>query len=808
MTRSQAWLAPGLALTTFATLLVEILSTRLLSVLTWYHLSFLAVTLAMLGMASGAVFVFLRGDAARGDRGMALLVRATLLLAISIPVTHLAMLTIPIPPLTEARVSLVLPLALCVLLLGLPFFFSGVAVTLALTRTRGPIGRLYAWDLAGAAAGCLSVIPLLVRTNLSSAVFVAGAAAALGTWCFARASGRRSRMAVIAAVVLAAGGAINARANAFPVLYPKNQTLWLTADDAAMTAWTTHAYVVLGKPGEGPVYFWGPGRGAEGFTATLQWLTLDGEAATPLTKWNGDVDALGWVPYDVTSVPYQLRHGDAAVIGVGGGRDILSALWGRSRSVTGIEINRALVDLLEKRARDFAGLAGRPDVTLLNDEARAHLARSTRRFDVIQMSLIDTWAATGAGAFTLSENGLYTREGWRIMLQRLTPRGVFSVSRWFSPSRASETSRLISLAVASLLDHGVSEPSANMVLLTSGNVATLLLSPSPFDEADREVLRRTVETYGFRVLLSPWQASDDPLLRAIAGSRTPADLRSAIVDPMYDYSAPTDERPFFFNMLRPASLAGLASVPRGGVAGGNLRATVTLVILLGITALLVVGIVVWPLVRSGRPPGLSNPAFVQALAYFGLIGAGYMLVQIPFLQRFSVYLGHPTWTLVVILFGMILFTGVGSALSDRLSVTVSWLPAIPLAIAALLVIDILLIQPTIDATTSWSLPGRTAVVLTLLAPLSMLLGLGFPIGMRLVGAASDVATAWMWGVNGACGVLASVSAVAVSMWFGIHRNLWVAALSYLVLAAVLSRLQRHALAARESRPAVKVGTLD
>ncbi len=793
MTRSQAWLAPGLALTTFATLLVEILSTRLLSVLTWYHLSFLAVSLAMLGMASGAVFVFLRGNEARGDLALPLLGRATFAMAIAIPVVHLGTLVIPIPPLTEARLSLILPLAVSIVLLGVPFFLSGIAVTIALTRLGAPIGRLYAWDLAGAAAGCLCVIPLLVRTNLTSAMFTAAAATALAAWCFARVAGRRRHSAIVLAALLLAVAGWNAKYNAFPVLYPKNQGLWLTADNAVATAWTTHAYVALGQPADGPVYFWGPGTaaGAKRFTATLQWLTLDGEAATPVTKWDGRPESLAWVPYDVTSLPYQVRQGDVAIIGVGGGRDILTAIWGHSRSITGIEINRALVELLERRARAFAGIAGRPEVTLVNDEARAHLARTAQQFDIIQMSLIDTWAATGAGAFTLSENGLYTREGWRILLNRLAPRGVFSVSRWFSSSRSSETSRLVSLAVSALLDRHVASPAQHLVLAASGNVATLLVSTSPFDQRDRDAIERTVDAFGYRLLLAPWHPGDDVLLRAIASSDSPAALASAIDDDRYDYSAPTDERPFFFNMLRPASLLDLDAVPQGGVAGGNLRATVTLLVLLALTTLLVAAIVVWPLVRTGRPPGLSQTDFGLALVYFGLIGAGFMLVQIPFLQRFSVYLGHPTWTLAVILFGMILCTGIGSAISDRIPTSARWLPVAPLTVALVLVAGTALIQPVVDATAAWSLAGRTSVVLTLLAPLSILLGLAFPIGMRLVGAASDVATAWLWGVNGACGVLASVGAVAISMWFGIHRNLWLAAVTYLAVAVTLRMMQRR-----------------
>lgn len=785
------WLSHGLALTTFSTLLVEILSTRLLSVLTWYHLSFLAVSLAMLGMASGAVAVFLMGERARGVAAPRLLVRSTLAMAAAIPLTHLCSLTIPVPPLTEARLSLILPLSVLVVLMSVPFFLSGVAVTVALTRMHAPIGRLYAWDLAGAAAGCLLVIPLLVRTNLTSAMFAAGAAAALAAWSFARVAGGPRRGALLLAAGLASAAGLNARVDAFPVLYPKNQGQWLTADDAAMRAWTTHAYVALGQESEGPVYFWGPGTEAGSFTARLQWLTLDGEAATPVTGWDGRVESLAWVPHDVTSLPYQIRQGEVAVIGVGGGRDILSALWAGSRSITGIEINRALVDLLEGRARRFAGLADRAEVHLVNDEARAYMARVTRRFDLIQMSLIDTWAATGAGAFTLSENGLYTREGWRILLDRLAPRGVLSVSRWFSPSRSSETSRLLSLAVASLHDRGVTAPSRHLILAASGNVATLLVSTSPFDARDRSGVEQAVERYGFRLLAAPWRQPDDPLLAAIAASASPSALASAIRDEHYDYSAPTDERPFFFNMLRPASLLDLEAVPRGGVPGGNLRATVTLLVLLGLTAALVAAIVGLPLARAGWPTGLSTGEFVVALGYFALIGAGFMLVQIPFLQRFSVYLGHPTWTLAVILFGMILFTGVGSALSDRLPMRAWWLPLSPLAVSAMLMADTVLIQVVVDSTSSWSLPGRTAVVVAMVAPLSMLMGLAFPIGMRLVGAVSDLATAWLWGVNGACGVLASVVAVAVSMWFGIHRNLWLAAACYVLVALALRTLQRR-----------------
>ena len=188
-------------------------------------------------------------------------------------------------------------------------------------------------------------------------------------------------------------------------------------------------------------------------------MIVDGEAGTPMTEWDGNPASLDWVSYDVTALPYHLRKGGTvAVVGVGGGRDVLAAIWSGEPAITGIEINGNVLALLTRYHRRFTRLADHPGVQLVHDEGRAYLTRTRDRFDVIQMSLVDTWAATGAGAFTLSENSLYTIDAWRMFLDRLAPTGVLSVSRWFSPVRASETSRLLALAVRALLDRGVGSP--------------------------------------------------------------------------------------------------------------------------------------------------------------------------------------------------------------------------------------------------------------------------------------------------------------------------------------------------------------
>ena len=791
MPTRNAWLTAGLFFVALATLMLEVLDTRLLSVVTWYHLTFFAVSMAMLGMAAGAVIVFLAGDVFGPGRVRQVLPRAALWFAIALAVCHVGNLVIPFTAVTDWPAAQVAAMAVSTVVLAAPFVASGIAITLALTRTAGPMGRLYGADLLGAATGCLAIILVLEHTDITSTAFVAAACAAIGAACFARWAGASVRPAALVALVLVAGAVANASAQQpLGAIYPKSRNLWFLRSIVDYSGWNAHSNVIVQVPTESHVFLWGGSDKAPEFPARVAWASIDGMAGTPITEWKGRPEELAWVQYDVTSLAYRLRNGRAGVIGVGGGRDVLTGLAFRNASVTGIEINRVLLDAVTKRYRTFAGIADAPGVRLVHDEARSYLTRAGEQFDVLQMSLIDTWAATGAGAFTLSENGLYTREGWRVFLKSLTPTGVFTVSRWFEPQAVSETTRLLSLGVASLLDAGVVEPRANLMLITQGRVATLLVSRSPFTEADADIIQRAVAEMGFTVQVSPWTEPSDARLGQIARARTQVDISAvAAADRDFDFSAPTDARPYFFNMLKPGAVFRHGVFRDGGIVAGNLRATTTLLGLLAFALVLVGAIIVWPLVQSGRPD-LPPSVFSSAVAYFAIIGLGFMLIQIPMLQRFSLYLGHPTYTFSIVLFLMILAAGLGSLLSDRLSLTGGGPVRLPLAIGALVLVETLLLQPAIDATMGWQLPGRTLVVAAFLVPLAIALGMCFPIGMRLVGRHSDRITAWMWGVNGATGVIASILAVMGSMWLGINSSLFTAAALYALLTLPMLRLSR------------------
>ncbi len=781
----RRWFLCGLFLTTLAALSLEVLDTRLLSVVNFYHLSFFAVSLAMFGMSAGAVHVYLAGDRLRGDGALRGLARWTLVFAASVPLLHLVNLKVPLD--AQASLSGVLHSVVPLVALAVPFYLAGIVVSIALTRVPGAIGQAYSVDLLGAALGCLLVPLLLTMLDLTSAVFLVGGLAGGATLAFQRLArtppGPERRGARALTVALVLGGLLH---GAFPdgQLIPASTTGHIPdREHMLLQSWNSHSYVTVRTPVHQAPPVWGPGRLALPVTVDNAFIHIDAGAGTSATGWDGELASLEWVGHDITALPYVLRpEGRAGVIGVGGGRDVLTALWARSEHITGIELNETIVDLHFETLADFTRIAEQPNVTLVHDEARSWLTRTDERFDVIQMSLIDTWAATGAGAFTLSENGLYTVEGWGVFLDALRPGGLVAVSRWFNPGIPTETARLLSLATGSLVRRGVERPADHMVLLHVGNIATAVVSPEPLSQADLARIDQEIAREGYGTITAPGRLPADPQLAAIVQSASWDELLEASAHDWYDLSPPTDSRPFFFNMLKPRG-AMRAAGHSEGVISGNVQATTTLLLLGLIAVVLAFGVALGPLARAGLPRMPRGP-FAAALLYFAVIGTGFMLIQIGLLQRFSVYLGHPTYSLPVILFTMILFAGIGSSLSDRVGDSRLGRAglAVPIAVGLLVGLLSICMAPILDATLQASLLPRCAIVVALVAPVSLPLGFCFPLGLRLIGRIADDASPWMWGVNGAFSVLASVVAVSVSIWLGIQVNLYLAIGLYLLLA--------------------------
>jgi hypothetical protein len=790
----------GVFLVTASVLMLQIIQTRILSVVLWYYLAFFIISLAMFGLTAGAVWVYLRRERFTVKSLSYDLAYYSSALGVTIALCGAFQLSLAVTS-PDSLVELLVFVELIALIV-VPFFFAGIVIALALTRSPFPIGRVYAFDLVGAAAGCLGVLGLINLTDGPSAMLWVGVLAELAAIAFAgsgiggapepipvfgRQLLRATPLCLLLALLAFANGVTRAGLQPLIVkgqfesqIHPPIFIRWNSFSRIAVFDWARQA-----------PHMWGPSPTFDGERWAMEQrsMNIDGDAATVSYHIKGDLARAGFLKYDVTNLAQFLPgHRSAAVIGVGAGRDILSARVFGVPKITGIEINPILTYLLTTAPdfADYSGINRLPGITYNVDEARSWFARSPDRFDLIQMSLVDTFAATGAGAFTLSENGLYTVEGWKIFLDHLTPGGVFTVSRWYASNNVDEAGRIVSLGVAALLRLGVEDPRRHLFLASSGNIATLIVSRAPFRAADVALLHNVADTMRYHVLVSPDGAPASPVLGNIASSRSAAELSRATSDLTLDMSPPTDERPFFFNQLKlfaPWRAVEQARAIGGvGSTSGNIAAAKTLLLLFLLSLALVIPTVVIPL----RPAiaDVGRRLAIGGTAYFALIGAGFMCAEIGLLQRLSIFLGHPIYSLSIVLASLILTTGVGSLISDKLQLRkpgwfVFWCALTALYLFALPY----LLPPLLHHVEAAGLLARATICVTIIAPAGLLMGQGFPAGMRMVNAVDNRPTAWFWGINGAVSVLASVFAVAVSIAFGIYVTLFAAAVCYALLPA-------------------------
>jgi hypothetical protein len=786
----------GVFLITFSLLIFQIVQTRILSVIAWYYLAFFAISVAMLGMTVGAVWVYLRRERFQSAPLPVTLSNFALATALAMP----ASLSVQFCLITAISLSLttVISWSLMLAAMAVPYVFSGVVVCLALTRSPFPTGQVYGVDLLGAALGCVAVLLILNFLDGPTTVVVCGVASGLSALAFAASAdgeGRellrskpwwqRPAPVVMALLVLAIINSL-APIGIRPILVKD------AIEKSGLNVyekWNSYSRIRAYPPGIAFPILWGPSTKLPPDTRVPEApLNIDGSAATAMFHYDGTRDSISFLQYDLVNLAYRLPSiHKAAIIGVGGGRDIMSAhLFGVS-DITGVELNPIFINLLtyDPFYKNFSNLMALPNLKLHVDDARSWFASTKERFDLVQMSMIDTWAATGAGAFSLSENGLYTLEGWRAFLKTINEDGVFTVSRWFSPGDVNETGRMIGLATGALLDAGVKDVRPHLFVARTDNIATLVLSKAPFSDDKLRVLEDTTRNLGFGVLLAPNQPPESQLLRTITQSGDMTALNRAADAAYLDLSLSTDNRPFFFNQLRFSNIPDvtrslLNHTLQGGVSKGNLVASAVLLLILFISIIAVIATILVPLRGAARD--CPRSLVVVGSLFFSLIGMGFMLAEIALLQRFSIYLGHPIYSLGVSLFSLILASGLGSLTSDwlKLDARGKLLMWGSIVVVYLVVVDLFL-PAVMQSTTDQERLVRIGISLMVIMPLGFLLGFAFPTGMRLVEAVDRQPTPWFWGINGATGVLSSVLGVMFSMSLGINVTILISAVCYLLL---------------------------
>jgi hypothetical protein len=773
----QTGLLLGVFFTALAILVLEVSLIRIFSVTLWYHLAFMAVSLALFGIGASGVYVYLK-------QGPGLLEKLPLFstgFAVSVAVSMVLLLSFPHP--IDVSFGSFLTLLTVYAIASIPFFLGGACLSIVLMELSKDISRLYFFDLVGSGLGSLLVILLLGQFTGPDVVLISGIFASVGTFCFSMRDRKMASMALILLLGLAALFAVNAGTGTIHVTFAKG----FEESNLLFEQWNAFSRITVLPGVEGLTLGWGLSPNYDAGSVEQLQIIIDSSAGTQMNRFDGNFSEVEHLKYDITALAYYLDKDKVLIIGPGGGRDVLTALMFNSSDVTGVEINPIIVDLVKEDYAEFTGdIYSRPDVDIVVADGRSYIRRAPERYDLIQASLIDTWAATAAGAYTLSENSLYTKEAFVEYFEHLDEDGVLTISRFvFQPPQ--QTLRVVSLSIEALQEFGVDNSEKHFMIFKTPVVydenlfvGNVLVKKSEFTDEEIALVSSKAEELGFITIYTPNNQSDAVFSELITAS----DRQGFYDGYLFDVSPSTDDRPFFFHMLRTKDFLNFFALAPGTEGGQlfNYYAVFVLVSLLGISAVLVVLFIFGPLLLRKRA-ALDVKGSMPYLIYFACIGLGFILIEIVFMQRFVLFLGHPVFAFAVVLFSMLVFSGLGSLATSRIK---SLWPVVA-GISVFGLLYYLFLSGMFNVALGLDLSARILLSIITLAPIAFLMGMPLPIGIKRTDSFGHSLVPWVWGINGAASVLGSVFAVFLAINFGFGATLLIGLGFYLLALLTLYR---------------------
>ena len=744
--------------------MLELSLTRIFSVVFYYHFAFLAISVALFGLGAGGVFSYI----VAGWRGKFFARLGTLAAADALcVVASLWFILSRSNHLTTAGFAAVYVAS------ALPFFLAGAVVSLAISEAIERVDRAYFFDLAGAAGGCLLLIPFLNAFGGPNTVIAAGVFYCVSgaIWFNLAGSAKRRAAAVLGALVLVMVIVLNFKSHLLDIRFAKGQKI----PDERFTAWNSFSRV--------GVHFEG------GWS-----IVIDADAATGISPFDWDritPEERRGLTHSGPGVPYLVRPGaKTLIIGAGGGYDVARALASGSRDITAVEINPIIANTVmrERFVAENRGIYFRPEVRLFVEDGRSFVRRSDEKYQVLQATLVDTWASTAAGAFALSENNLYTSDAFYDYLSHLTDDGLLCFTRWgFDPPR--ESLRLLSLATDALSRLGERDFAAHFIVVRAdagkiggwGAQDTVLISRKPFAVADVERLRAELGAAVLQSIYFPGDAPANPFGELLHSAHPEEFYRNYA----YDVSPVPDDRPFFFYTVQPRDLWHFLTKANSDSADYKINRAVPLLFsLMAISVFATALILLLPraLLRARLP---QQKGVLTFLWYFLCLGAGYILIQVALIQKFVLLLGHPTYALTVIVFSMLVASGAGSYCSRRVASGDARLMGVLISIAALVACLAFSAAPLGSAAAAWPLTAKMAITAAAIAPAAFLMGMPVPSGLRRLEQRHAPSVRWAWSLNAAASVLGSAAAIVLAIYFGLRATLLTGGALYLCALMVI-----------------------
>ena len=749
----------GIFLIALSGLVLEVSITRIFSAAIWYHFAFVAVSVALVGLGASGLVVQHRVKKLKGKWAENLTIYSAWGIAIFIPITLFVM---------HALASQVIYLPLFMILFSVPFFLVGIIISAAFNAFASVAGRLYAADLIGASAGALLVVLFLVLTGGEGATLIVGLIAAIGGTIFSRIAKNIKKTVVSLMFVAFALSLIflNHATQIFAIptdpTAQKDLPIYLREHPGSKivkTEWNSFSRIDVVEGG----------AGGEGLVAKV---FIDGGAGTNIISWDGKTESRQELSTWMQYLPFKMMQDPKVlVIGSGGGRDVVASLVSGSKDVTSVEINPIIYETVKSYGDRAGNVYSHEYVRSYVDEGRSFITRSSEKYDIVYVPFVDTWASVSSGGLSVSENFLYTLQGFQQYYDHLTDTGKIVTVRWLI-----DAPRFISTYAKLLEQNGIPQDQLDrhLIMVTSDSytqdpsVTMVIFSKSPFTDEEIRFFSQSFSQYGYKPILVPGQIMREPYSALLNGQINLDQFYDMFETKVYPV---TDDNPYFLSFEKP--LPGVVEV--------LLYASV------GIVAIFLLVPFAWMKRRREEEVGTkkSEIGIATMIPYFAALGMGFILIELALLQKLILLMGNPTMTFALLLFTLLISSGAGSLLSARIAKNnMKNLVFIIGGIAGLGILYFLFLPPIIYSTIAEPIEAKAAVSIAILAPIGFLMGMPLPTGMRLLKVHRPDYIPWMWAVNGAFSVLGAVLAIALGIMYGSSLAMILGILIYLIALGI------------------------
>ena len=749
----------GIFLIALSGLVLEVSITRIFSAAIWYHFAFVAVSVALVGLGASGLVVQYRVNKLKGKWAENLTIYSAWGITVFIPVTLFVM---------HALASQVIYLPLFMILFSVPFFLVGIIISAAFNAFASVAGRLYAADLIGASTGALLVVLFLVLTGGEGATLIVGLISAIGGAIFSRIA-KNPKKTVVSLIFIAFAISLiflNHVTQIFAIptdpTAQKDLPIYLREHPGSKivkTEWNSFSRIDVVEGG----------TGGEGLVAKV---FIDGGAGTNIISWDGNIESRqelsSWMQY----LPFKMMQDPKVlVIGSGGGRDVVASLVSGSKDITSVEINPIIYETVKSYGDRAGNVYSHEYVRSYVDEGRSFITRSSEMYDIIYVPFVDTWASVSSGGLSVSENFLYTLEGFQQYYDHLTERGKIVTVRWLI-----DAPRFITTYAKLLEQNGIPEDQLHrhLIMVTSDSythdpsVTMVIFSKSPFTDEEISFLSQSFSQYNYKPILVPGQVMREPYSALLRGEVNLDQFYDMFKTKVYPV---TDDNPYFLSFEKP--------LPRA--------VEVLLYASIGIVVIFLLVPFAW--IRRRREKEIdakkSEIGIATMIPYFAALGLGFILIELALLQKLILLMGNPTMTFALLLFTLLMSSGAGSLLSSRIAKSnMKNLVFVIGGIAGLGILYVLFLPPIIYSTIAQPFEVKAAVSIAILAPIGFLMGMPLPTGMRLIKVHRPDYIPWMWAVNGAFSVLGAVLAIALGILYGSSLAMVLGILIYLIALGI------------------------